>query len=391
MKQIYLAILLNALIFNVLGCAAQDSYTFELSGRITGAETGIIYLNYAGDSGKSFLERKIVSDSAVIHDGTFLFHGKIAYPTTAILRLNFNSQRANNDPNSVQIWIDPGKMHIEVNVGAFKDYKLTGSKTNEESKELDRLKADIIKEMQPISTRLQAEKDHEKAAVIREELDTYQQKIAEMDLQFIKTHPDSYISAFYLYLRHASFSLEKTQTLYDAFTEEIKESLLGKELAQQIQKLKNGSEGSVAALFTKPADINGIPFDLATLKGEKYILLDFWASWCVPCRKGNPHLKQLYKKYKDKGLSIVCISDDDSAPDKWREAVAKDGLEEFHHVLRGLKRTATGFDRSEDISEHYGIHSLPTKILIDKNGVIIGRYVGDSANLDKQLEGIFSF
>jgi thiol-disulfide isomerase/thioredoxin len=363
-------------------------HEFELSGRITGVDTGIIYLNYS-DGGYSFLDRKIVSDSVAIHDGTFLFQGKITCPTTAELRLNPSSQRRNDDPNSVQLWIDPGKMQIEITAGAFKDYKLTGSKTNDESKELDRLRADIIKEMHPISDRLQAEKDHEKAADIREELAPYQEKIVEVEFQFIKTHPDSYISALYLYIRQSSLSLEKAQTLYNTLTKEIKGSSLGKELAQQIQKLKNGSEGSVAAMFSKPADINGTPFDLATLKGEKYILLDFWASWCVPCRKGNPHMKQLYQKYKDDGLAIVCVSDDDSAPDKWRAAVAQDGLEEFHHVLRGLKRTASGFDRSEDINELFGIHALPTKILIDKNGIIIGRYSGNSADLDKQLADIF--
>jgi thiol-disulfide isomerase/thioredoxin len=128
---------------------------------------------------------------------------------------------------------------------------------------------------------------------------------------------------------------------------------------------------------------------LASLVGKKYVLLDFWASWCVPCRQGNPHLKELYQKYKD-DLVVVCVSDDDSAPDKWRAAVEQDGLHDFYHVLRGLKRVpGGGFNRSGDIDELYGIRALPTKILIDNSGTIVARYGSNGAALDARLEEIF--
>ncbi|MNE72996.1 Thiol-disulfide oxidoreductase ResA [compost metagenome] len=123
------------------------------------------------------------------------------------------------------------------------------------------------------------------------------------------------------------------------------------------------------------------------------MLLDFWASWCAPCRKGNPHLISLYSKYKDKGLEIIGISDDDSNLAAWKKAVEQDKIGIWKHVLRGLKRTSKGYDKSEDISEPYAIHSLPTKILVDKNGVIIGRYGGGGENdeaMDKKLAEIFN-
>jgi thiol-disulfide isomerase/thioredoxin len=127
----------------------------------------------------------------------------------------------------------------------------------------------------------------------------------------------------------------------------------------------------------------------------KYVLVDFWASWCVPCRAGNPHLLSLYAKYKDKGFEIIGVSDDDSNHEAWKKAVEKDGIGVWKHVLRGLKRDPNseyGFDKSASISDRYGISSLPTKILIDPAGVIIGRYGGggeDDAAMDKKLAEVF--
>jgi cytochrome oxidase Cu insertion factor (SCO1/SenC/PrrC family) len=110
---------------------------------------------------------------------------------------------------------------------------------------------------------------------------------------------------------------------------------------------------------------------------------------------GNPHLLSLYSKYKNKGkgLEIIGVSDDDGHPDAWKKAVDKDKIDVWKHVLRGLKQLpGYKFDRSADISDRYGIHSLPTKVLIDPNGMIIGRYGGGGENdeaMDKKLSEIF--
>ena len=106
------------------------------------------------------------------------------------------------------------------------------------------------------------------------------------------------------------------------------------------------------------------------------VLLDFWASWCVPCRNSSPHLLELYRQYHDKGFDIIGIADDDNKPDEWKKAVAKDNVGVWHHILRGIdrKKIQNGEDNPNDISETFGVHSLPTKILIDKDGKIIGRY-----------------
>jgi thiol-disulfide isomerase/thioredoxin len=108
----------------------------------------------------------------------------------------------------------------------------------------------------------------------------------------------------------------------------------GKEIAKEIDQLRSGSPGSIAKDFSA-TDLNGRKFTLSDLKG-KYILIDFWASWCVPCRKSMPHVKELYARYKDKGLEIIGVSDDDNNQAAWKKAVDKDGTGIWHNVLRGL-------------------------------------------------------
>ncbi|QDZ63053.1 TlpA family protein disulfide reductase [Elizabethkingia bruuniana] len=133
-------------------------------------------------------------------------------------------------------------------------------------------------------------------------------------------------------------------------------------------------------------DINGKPFDLQSLKG-KYVLLDFWGSWCMPCRKSHPHMKELYKKYKAEGFEIVGIAQEESptyekSRKSWLEAVKKDDI----HWIQVLNNEDI---KRSDIVKDYGITAFPTKILLDRDGKIIARYVGENNDLDIKLETLF--
>lgn len=156
---------------------------------------------------------------------------------------------------------------------------------------------------------------------------------------------------------------------------------------------QTGQPGAVAAGFTT-SDMNGKPLKLSDFKG-KYVLLDFWASWCVPCRKSNPHIIQLYHQYKDKGFDVIGVSDDDTRQLQWRNAVKQDSTGIWHQVLRGAGKIAnnqSGKANAKDLHQLYNIQSLPTKILIGPTGKIIGRYGDNDTNdddLDKALAEIF--
>jgi thiol-disulfide isomerase/thioredoxin len=178
---------------------------------------------------------------------------------------------------------------------------------------------------------------------------------------------------------------------YEKLSEEARNSQAGKLIKDQLDRMKAGSPGSIAISFTS-SELRGGQLSLADYRG-KYVLIDFWASWCVPCRKGNPHLLDIYAKYKSKGFEIIGVASDDGKEDKWKAAVEEDKIGVWKHVLRGYKgQNPDPSDKRLDISNAYGISTLPTKVLVDPNGKIIGRYGAggeDDEAMDKKLAEIF--
>jgi thiol-disulfide isomerase/thioredoxin len=210
---------------------------------------------------------------------------------------------------------------------------------------------------------------------VHDELSAYDNRIQKLTLHFIATRPDSYVSATQLRSFVRILPLDTLQKLYTGLTPRMRESTPGKEIADEIRLIVAASVGSKAIDFKK-ADINNKPLQLSSFRG-KVILLDFWASWCVPCRVGNPHLIALYNEYHNKGFTIIGIADDEKATAAWHKAIKKDKIGIWYHTLSG------------NLMHQFAVYSLPVKILIDRNGIIIGRYgSADGAALDKKLEEI---
>lgn len=379
---------------------AQNT-VFKINGTIEGRNEGYIYISYTEKDGKYKL------DSALVHDHAFVFKGEVDGPSIVYLRSSLKSRNM-DDPNSASFFIEPTNMELALMEGAYKDFKLLGSKTEEDNKRLNLSKASIKAEMKPISEAYtkanaaytkaikdnlpQTEQDilHKRAGDIREQFEPFNARMDQIDYAFFLKNPDSYLTAYLMIFKVSGLSLDSAQLFYNNMTPRVQQSVYGKMIAEEIVKIKKGSPGAIATIFTATG-IDGKALSLADFKG-KYILLDFWASWCLPCRAGNPHLKKIYAQYQSKGFEIIGISDDDSKPEAWKNAVKQDGIGIWKHVLRGLKWNGDSFDRTNDISENFGIHTLPTKILIDKEGKIIGRYGGGAESdeaMDKKLATIF--
>ena len=225
-------------------------------------------------------------------------------------------------------------------------------------------------------------------------MEPYRKIYLERMTDYVKKYPSSALSANFLCMNTGRMTLEQLKEAYNKLDETAKQTSAGKEIAAEIATLDRVAPGNPAPEIAKNDLVTGKPFALSSLKG-KVVLLDFWASWCVPCRKSNPHVKALYEKYRKKGFDVVYVADNDSRPEEALKAIDQDGIRKYHHVLRGLKTLKdangkmTGYDKSEDVSEQYAIHFLPTKYLIDREGKIIGKVTDEE--LDAKLKEIFGF
>ena len=201
------------------------------------------------------------------------------------------------------------------------------------------------------------------------------------DTQFLfaETHPNSYFALVALSEAAGSkVDVAKVQPLFNALNKELKATDMGRELAQRMEASGITAVGKTAPLFTQNNAV-GKPVVLPDFKG-KVVLVEFWASWCSPCRAENPNLVKQYQTYKDKGFDIISVSLD-NVKERWLEAIEKDGLA-WTHVsdLKGW---------NNEVGRLYGVRAVPASFLVDAQGKIIGNGLRGEP-LNKKLAEIFN-
>lgn len=373
---------------------------FVLKGKISGQKSGVIKLIYTDAKGN------YITDSSRIKRNRFVFRGHITEPTKVFLEGSVTEKNM-NDPNFTSFFVEPGTVTVRLESGQFKNAEIKGSKTQDEHARLEKFIKPITEEAQPVirefeeaSQKLaEAQKSKKDESILEElkakveelrmQIEPYSDRVRNKEREFFRQYPQSFVTAFQLRFHVAYLSLDSLEACYERMGPRTQKSKPGLEIGRRLEQLRSGSPGRIAPEFST-TDINDQPFSLTSYRG-KYVLLDFWASWCVPCRRGNPHMRDLYAKYKDRGIEFIGISDDDREPKKWKDAVAKDSIGHWQHVLRGLRFINNSFDHRNDISEKYGISTLPTRILIDQSGKIVGRFGEEDGPLDEMLKNIFGF
>ncbi len=204
------------------------------------------------------------------------------------------------------------------------------------------------------------------------------QPVIEYINQYIRSHPSSYLSATLLY-DHYGYDVQPQVSgqLLKVLDERIQASVPGRVFKKRLDIAMKTDVGKQSIDVTLP-DMDGKPISLSSLRG-KVTLLDFWASWCGPCRMENPNLVKAYKKYHEKGFEIYSVSLD-VKKEAWKNAVAKDSLT-WTHVsdLKGWK---------SDAAQLYGIKAIPSNVLIDRNGVVLAKNLREE-ELEKKLREIF--
>lgn len=370
------AIITFILLLTVTYANSQAKKQYILNGKITGKESGTMYLRYQ-DEGM----RKI--DSGKIKNGHFLLTGYISEPVLAIVS-DVNGNLPNNYLNvSESFYIDPAKMNILMVNEQFKIAQIRGSKTNDEWTSITKIIYPFIDSIHQVQT--------------DDSINYFNRQICTNVEYFSNKHSNSIISARIIaWLSRYGLSNDSTLYLLNSLDNEVKKTYTFQLTKEGISISINSEINHKAPDFTR-TDLTGKTLRLSDFKG-KYLLLDYWASWCIPCREISPHLKELYKKYHLKGLEVIAISCDSKYMD-WQRAIKEDSIYLFHNILSftdadmNLLKTKTNITEASfkgELRKLYNLMPIPAQILIDKNGIIVGRFEGSiMQDLDNKLKEVF--
>ncbi|SHM10369.1 Peroxiredoxin [Chitinophaga jiangningensis] len=373
MKKLFIsaALLMPALLF------AQDKKTvtakpFTIQGTVSDQKTPAKVFLRMRKSGETFI------DSTLTKDGKFTFTGTLEEPTMASLMLSPEDagKSVSMRRDMLAIFLESSTVTITT-TDSISKATVTGSKANDDYNKLgEQLKGvnEVNMALQQQYRALAQAKDKEGMKALEARYDSLDAAEKAIETSFFNANTSSPIALFVLN-QVAGYDLDvKTiEPLYKKLSKEAKNLPSGKEFAKRLDAAKKTAVGSTALEFSQ-ADSTGKAISLASFRG-KYVLVDFWASWCGPCRAENPNVVKAYEKFNPKGFEILGVSLDDKK-EKWLAAIHADKLT-WQHVsdLKGWNNAAAGL---------YGVRAIPQNFLIDPKGKIIAKNLRGE-ELEKKL------
>lgn len=337
--------------FLTLVSCSQKEKAKMIYGRLRNAEKSWIYLQKITEQGDVTID-SVLGD----HDGNFEMHNPATEPEFYILRTN--------PTNVVFLNLKPNE-NVEVNGDAKNletTYKIRGSKDSELIQKLrshDRMLSDSLNKLYET---IRANNPENKDSIGLQLQQIYSTEMENYALAFIRKNISSLVSLSATKFINQQAELSLMNELRDSLAIAYPENRYVKDyviLMAELNKLPAGSDCPEISLNT----VDGKPFSLSSLKG-KIVLVDFWASWCAPCRKENPHLVEIYKKYKGTDFEIFGVSLDENI-EAWKNAIEKDNI--TWTQVSDLKKW-----ESKAVLDFH-IEAIPYSILIDRNGKIIAK------------------
>ena len=349
--------------FPALLFAQNQTKGFEIKGNVAGITDGLVQVVTMTDD-----HTPIASDS--IKNGVFSLKGFVTEPTLYFIVMS------NEQPQ--YLYLENKLITITGSKADIKNIKIEGSQSHTDFVEFNKKFNPLIAELNGFAALIQRESDEKKKETLFKQYDSVVNRVNTEVGKFVSEKKSSYVSAFLLSVSAQVLANPVVlEQRYNALTEEVRNSEMGKGLAQSIAYFKVGAVGTDALDFTQN-DVDGKPVALSSFKG-KYVLLDFWASWCKPCRLENPNVVKVYNKFKDKNFTVLGVSLDQSK-DAWVKAIESDKLT-WNHVsdLQQWNNAA---------AQMYHVQSIPGNFLIDPNGKIIARDLRGE-DLEKKLCEVF--
>ncbi len=371
------------LLYITVSCTNTNNSSFSLEGRVTDSkESESVYLSYPVLKNGIWYER---IDTAKIIDGKFRFDGEISETTPACLFFD--------DMDDVTLYLEPAKLRLRMDRFRPYAYELSGGNVQKENAEYRNVLAEQLK-LAYETQRLAQEQNMQWLEADERDKDslwtqfygtvqTLKRILAAQDslrLNFISEHMDYAITPHLLYLcsKMQRISGHSLRELYDRLPEKGRNSVMG-QLAEIQTGFHSGATGwdvgDTAPDFCR-IDAAGNRIRLSDYRDKSFVLLDFWASWCGPCLRELPKVKELHAQFGPRGLQLIGVSSDDDR-NKWQHAVAAHELTAYPQVLSpepdssGMKPF---FPEQADVCALFDIESIPFFVLIDKEGRIVARW-----------------
>lgn len=348
-----------------LGLLGQESFT--LNGKVGQVvDNSKVFIQYR-DNGQNVL------DSVLVQSGAFKYQGAVSQPTQAMLILaeagkTMSDLRESDErPPINALYLSQGDIKME---GAdFVSAVASGTSINDDFAIYQKSLSVINEEFAGLDAQYQAASDELKQdesfiSGLQEKAGLIYEKQGVLNEEFVKNNPKSYVSLTILDELLSPENLTSfVKPAYEAMDLSLKNTVLGKSIEGKIVSMAKLAIGAVAPDFTLP-DTAGNNLSLSSLRG-KYVLVDFWASWCIPCRTENPTVVAAFNKYKDKNFTVLGVSlDRPGEKEAWMKAIADDHLEQWPHI------SDLQFWNSP-VVDLYSIRGIPQNYLLDPEGKII--------------------
>lgn len=348
MKKIFIAIAAIGLFLG--SCTSSDQY--KLTGKVEGMTEGKVYLSKLQDN------KLVKTDSTEMTAAGFSFEGTVTSPDLYYIELE--GQRG-----AIQVFLENTAIAVDANVENLREAKVIGSSNQDILTAFGELQKGFQEKQQALYPEYQKASEAKNQVVMDSVEAEFHKSEADKltaSKDFLKLNGNTVAAAFVAYRITSPLEVAEMEEIYALLGENAQKSSYATLIKDKIEVLKNVTVGQPAPDFTLNTT-EGTPLSLSSFKG-KVVVIDFWASWCGPCRGENPNVVKMYEELHPKGVEILGVSLDDSK-EKWLKAIEDDGLI-WNHVsdLKGWGSSA---------AKLYGVNGIPATVVVDQNGVIVAK------------------